>query len=248
LNRPGYFRAAHLGTLFLDELGELPLLPQAKLLRAIDRQEIQLVGEQQTIPCDVRIVAATLRELTTDVREGRFRKDLYARLSFTVLRIPPLRERREDLLLLLRHTLRSAKDGLRALDPELVELLLLHPWPYNVRELQQIAHHLQQYGADDALYARLRENAALSAPAKAPEPTAAQSQSPPAEPAGRTRPRQAPVPTAAELRALLTVHRGTVRHIAQALGCSRRHVGRLIEEHGIDLSEYRTGGADSDEE
>src|SRR5205814_2339099 len=107
MTRQGLFEMAHGGTVFLDEIGELSLDLQPKLLRVLEQREIKRVGGTKAIPIDVRVLAATNRNLEKEVREGRFREDLFYRLSVVRIFIPPLRERREDLPLLVKHFLKS---------------------------------------------------------------------------------------------------------------------------------------------
>ncbi len=137
---PGLFEAARGGTLFLDEIGETSPAMQVRLLRALQERRIRRVGATREIPVDVRIVAATHRDLEAAVRSGRFREDLYYRLNVIALRIPPLRERREDLFPLARtfiaQTCRQNGCGPCALSSEVLDCLLAYPWPGNVRELQ----------------------------------------------------------------------------------------------------------------
>jgi len=141
--RPGHFREAEGGTLFLDEIGDLPLDSQVRLLRALQQREITPLGESKPIKVDVRIVAATHRDLAKDVAEGRFREDLFHRLAVGILNLPPLRERDGDLDLLIDHLLdqinRDAEDKPEAqhkeISPEARKLILLHHWPGNIREL-----------------------------------------------------------------------------------------------------------------
>jgi DNA-binding NtrC family response regulator len=136
---PGRFMEANGGTLFLDEVGEIPMHMQPKLLRAIEHKEIQRVGGE-TLKADVRILAATNANLEDAVRRGAFRRDLYYRLSHVVIRVPPLRERREDIPLLAEYFLRThvARFGKRILgfDADSLRHLQSHDWPGNVRELQ----------------------------------------------------------------------------------------------------------------
>ena len=140
--RPGRFEAADGGTLFLDEVGELPLPVQAKLLRALQNGEIQRLGADRPRSVDVRVVAATNRNLREAVRDGRFRADLYHRLSVYPVPIPPLRERGADVLLLAGRflELNRARLGLRSLrlSPEAGEALTRYRWPGNVRELEHV--------------------------------------------------------------------------------------------------------------
>lgn len=141
-DRPGRFEAADGGTLFLDEVGELPLTVQAKLLRALQNGEIQRLGTDRPRRVDVRIIAATNRQLRDQVRDGHFRADLYHRLSVYPVPIPPLREREQDVLLLAGRflELNRARLGLRSLrlTPAAEDALLRYPWPGNVRELEHV--------------------------------------------------------------------------------------------------------------
>ncbi len=131
--RPGVFEAAHGGTLFLDEIGELPIEVQPKLLRAVETKTIYRLGSTEARKCDVRIVAATNRDLATEVNRDRFRADLYFRLAVARVHVPPLREHREDLGALIEHF--ASKLG-GTLPPEFFEWAKKHPWPGNVRELR----------------------------------------------------------------------------------------------------------------
>jgi two-component system, NtrC family, response regulator AlgB len=141
-DQPGRVEAAEGGTLFLDEVGEIPLPLQAKLLRFLQDREFERVGENRTRRADVRIVAATNRDLEADVKAGRFREDLFYRLSVIEIRVPPLRERREDVLPLARRFLdffaRSAKRPVPELSRTAEQLLTAHDWPGNVRELRNV--------------------------------------------------------------------------------------------------------------
>jgi transcriptional regulator with PAS, ATPase and Fis domain len=134
----GLIRAANGGTLFLDEVGELPLSLQTKLLRAIQEREVRPLGETGARAVDVRLVAATNRDLAAEVRAGRFRADLFYRLRVVALQLPPLRERLEDVPALATHFLERAAPGSRVsgLEPEALERLIAHSWEGNVRELE----------------------------------------------------------------------------------------------------------------
>jgi len=133
-DKPGLFADADGGTLFLDEVGELPLALQAKLLRALQDSEIRPVGATESMRVDVRVIAATLRDLAVEVAAGRFREDLYYRLNVVPLVVPPLRERAEDIPALAQHFA-----GARArLADDVLAALAGQPWPGNVRELENV--------------------------------------------------------------------------------------------------------------
>jgi DNA-binding NtrC family response regulator len=136
----GVFEAAHGGTLFLDEIGELPLDVQSKLLRAVETRKVRRIGSTKVIASDVRIIAATNRDLATEVNRGTFRSDLFYRLSVAKLSVPALRERREDIPLLVEHFLRQLTATIGNKDPRLPDDFLgraqRHAWPGNVRELR----------------------------------------------------------------------------------------------------------------
>ncbi|MCH5377696.1 MAG: sigma-54 dependent transcriptional regulator [Planctomycetes bacterium] len=134
--RQGLFRAAHGGTLLLDEIGELPLPLQPKLLRALESGQISPVGSDRVIEVDTRLVAATNRNLDAEVAAGRFRDDLYYRINVVELALLPLRDRREDILPLTRRFAGEFAGGPVRLSPEATNCLLVYPWPGNVRELR----------------------------------------------------------------------------------------------------------------
>jgi sigma-54 specific flagellar transcriptional regulator A len=139
--RQGRVSAAEGGTLFLDEIGELPLGLQVKLLRLLQQREYSPVGDDRTYKCDVRIVAATNRDLEVEVTAGRFREDLYYRLNVIHVHLPPLRERSEDVELLALHFLRicaekAGRDDLDGFDDEAIQIIMSYDWPGNVRALE----------------------------------------------------------------------------------------------------------------
>ncbi len=139
--RQGLFEEADGGTLFLDEIAEMPLALQAKLLRALQDGEVRRVGESRAFAVDARIVCATHRDLGERVRQGLFREDLYFRLKVLTLSVPPLRERREDILPLARRFLLAEKRHDLAFSREAEARLLAHRWPGNVRELENVVKH-----------------------------------------------------------------------------------------------------------
>jgi DNA-binding NtrC family response regulator len=138
--RPGFFEAAHGGTILLDEVGEVSPLMQVKLLRVLQEREVRRVGENRSRPVDARVLAATNSDLALEIKEGRFRKDLFYRLNVVELHVPALRDRAEDILPLARMLLAQAASRLRSpvtgLSAEVGRQLLRHPWPGNVRELE----------------------------------------------------------------------------------------------------------------
>jgi two-component system response regulator HydG len=137
--KDGLLAIAEGGTVFLDEVGELPVDLQSKLLRAIQEKEIRPVGSTRRIPINVRILAATNRDLEQAVTEGTFRRDLYFRLNVLSLRIPPLRERREDIPLLIAHFMERsvrASGQEKILTDDAIKVMLAYDWPGNVRELE----------------------------------------------------------------------------------------------------------------
>lgn len=139
----GYFEAANGGTVFLDEIGEMPLNVQARLLRVLDTGDFSRVGSGKMHQTDVRIIATTHRNLASEVENGRFREDLYYRLSTVVLHLPPLRERREDILPLfdffIRKSAKRYQAPIKTLHPEAAHLLMQYRFPGNIRELKNIA-------------------------------------------------------------------------------------------------------------
>ena len=153
--RKGHFESAHGGTLFLDEVGELPLEAQVKLLRVLQEKEVTPVGASASKPVDVRIIAATNRDLMQEVMDGRFREDLYHRLAVALIQLPPLRERQGDLGLLIEELLdrinRETTDQPgyehKKLSPAAKNLMLKHSWPGNVRELQNTLLRLSIWSA-----------------------------------------------------------------------------------------------------
>jgi two-component system NtrC family response regulator len=150
--REGRFRQADGGTLFLDEIGELPGPLQGKLLRVLQERVVDVVGGDKPVPVDVRMVAATNRDLAAMAREGAFREDLLYRLNVLEVRVPPLRERPEEIEPLARHFVeRFAKGRDLAIPDELLAELRLHPWPGNVRQLENACERLVILCPGDAL-------------------------------------------------------------------------------------------------
>ena len=145
-DKPGRFALAEGGTLFLDEIGEVPLKNQVELLRALENSEYQPVGTSKLHRSDVRFIAATNRDLETDVAQGHFREDLYYRFNVVPIDIPPLRPRLEDIPVLveifLEESCRAHGQGLKRVAPESMEHFIKHSWPGNVRELRNLIQRL----------------------------------------------------------------------------------------------------------
>ncbi|HIE05052.1 MAG TPA: sigma-54-dependent Fis family transcriptional regulator [Candidatus Latescibacteria bacterium] len=147
-DKPGKFEIADGGTIFLDEVDDIPLELQVKLLRVLQEREFERVGGTRTIRVDVRVIAATKVDLLERVRRGLFREDLYYRLNVVPIRLPPLRERKEDVPLLMKHFLRKlGAEGRIEMTPEAMKLLMDYDWPGNVRELENLVERLVVMGA-----------------------------------------------------------------------------------------------------
>jgi DNA-binding NtrC family response regulator len=222
---PGVIRAAAGGTLFLDEISELGLDVQPKLLRFLEHQEIHALGEPHPVKVDVRIVAATNGDLEELVAQGRFREDLFYRLNVVRLKLPPLRERREEIPPLVQHYIRRYSDdqhkGRVTLSDETLEYLLLYPWPGNIR---QLANEVRR------MVAMAEPDSTLTPSLLSPEIQASRRTipvAPSAEPEIRLKLDQ-PLPDAVEMleqvlvrRALDRTH-GRVEEAARLLGISRK--------------------------
>lgn len=151
----GKFEQAHKGTIFLDEIGEMSLSLQAKILRVIEDKIITRVGGLETVSIDVRIISATNRDLWQEVRKQKFREDLYYRINVIFLHLPPLRERRDDVPLLIdyfiKRYIRQETIKIRGIDKEVVKLLISANWPGNVRQLENVIHHSMIMTDDDRI-------------------------------------------------------------------------------------------------
>ena len=231
----GFFRSATGGTLLLDEVSDLPLGVQAKLLRVLEERAVQPLGETRPVPIDVRIIVAGQQALMDAVREGRFRADLLGRIDGVTVRLPALRQRREDVFPLFLHLLGKLGAGpIPAVEGEVVERLCVHDWPFNVRELVLLVRRLL------TLHAHAPTLRAEHLPARigGVEPPSA---APPETSAGA----RAPAETV-ELPALLGALRtasGNVARAAAMLGITRQRAYRLMEGQSVDLEALRNPGA-----
>jgi Nif-specific regulatory protein len=228
--RAGWFEQADRGTIFLDEIGELPLLMQAKLLRTLQEGTIARLGGKREVPVNVRLVAATNRDLSIEVARGAFRRDLFYRLNVIPIRLPSLAERREDIRPLALHFLNRTNQANQRnvhLSPAALDALEAHAWPGNIRELANVVERLVLL-TDGTVVARseverfLPRDAAQSAPASEP---------PPAPPGpGDAAPlvreyRELHSHSAQELQQALARHRGNQSRAAQSLGLTPRQFG-----------------------
>ncbi len=230
----GLVQAAHGGTLFLDEIAELEPSVQAKLLRVLETKEVTPMGGVKPTVVDVRVCAATHKILRAEVNAGRFREDLYFRVGRPELRVPPLRERREEIPFLVDRALAALPGGAKpAASAELVEACLLRPWPGNVRELlaEVTSASVVAATAGRAVVAAADHSEDAG---EALDAGAAADDDAPGEPAG------APLPEpGAALEGALRAERGNITRAATRLGLSRSRLRRFIERAGIDLSALR---------
>jgi DNA-binding NtrC family response regulator len=164
-DRPGAFRLADGGTLFLDELGEMPLDVQPKLLRALESREVRPVGGNKTYKCDVRVIAATNRDLAEEVKKGSFREDLFFRLNVLRIDVPPLRRRRDDIPALIENFIKAGDSETPPRVPsDVLAMLASHSWPGNVRELKNFVERFKVFAPSDASHAaRLLDHGASQA-------------------------------------------------------------------------------------
>ena len=231
-DRPGLIRAADRGTLFLDEIGDLPLASQAAFLRVLQEREVTAVGATRPVAVDIRLMAATHRDLDVLVAEGRFRADLRARIAGHELTLPPLRERVEDIGLLTAALL--ARLGPRAarvrFASDAARVLFTHHWPLNVRELEKALGSATALAKDGVLRLGDLPDAVQERARPAPQPVA--SEAVPLSPDELAR--------RDELIALLREHAGNVSAVARALGKARMQIHRWCHRFAIDLDDFRT--------
>jgi transcriptional regulator with GAF, ATPase, and Fis domain len=230
--RPGKFRSAHKGTLFLDEVGELPLPVQPKLLRAVEQGEIEPVGGDAPVEVDVRLIAATNQDLSSLIAQGRFRQDLYDRLAVLTIHLPPLRERPDDILLLAEHFAREAARrygrslGLRFLGVAR-RRLQSHTWPGNVRELKNAITRAVLFSPDGLI----SEEALWFNPL----PLLAPKLTPATVGGGILGSRLSP----GHLRELLKAENGNISALSRRLQVCNKTVYRWIRFYHVDLMDIR---------
>ena len=228
----GKFEQAEHGTIFLDEIGDMPLAMQAKLLRVLEENEIERVGGEKAIPLDVRVIVATHRDLSALAREGKFRQDLFHRVYVFPLALPPLRERREDIPRLVEHFVEQvcAQNGWKPIPftPEAMSALQKHSWPGNVRELRNVVERLILLATSDRVDVATVELAIplTAAPGLSMNGTGPLS--------NRMQ--------AFERETILSELKRNQFHItntAKALDLERSHLYKKCEQLGIDLSAIR---------
>jgi len=233
--RIGRFEAAHGGTIFLDEIGDVPLATQVKLLRVLEEQEIERVGDHRPIKVDVRIVSATHKSLDRLIAKGAFREDLYFRINVFPIKVPTLRERAEDIPAIVQHFIRqhNQKTGKKILGmtPEAMETFLAYTWPGNVRELRNAVEYAFVLCNSGGITANhLPVKIAGERPAACPDAT----------PSSKNTRRRA---EREELVRVLSLSGGNRSEAARRLGVSRVTVWKRIKKHGIQIPPY----ADSSE-
>jgi two-component system response regulator HydG len=238
---PGLFRIAQGGTLFLDEVGELPLSTQARLLRALQYKEVRPVGASGSVPVDIRVITATHRDLAAMVETGRFRMDLFYRLNVVRVSIPPLRERSEDVPLLVQHFLEKHRrsGSLRGIEEGALARLADHDWPGNVRELENTIESALALARGPRLRAAdLPLGRGRSA--AAPSPAAARRQ---VDAALARLPLSLDAYERSALERALSEARGCATEAARRLGIGRSTFYRKLGKHGLRLQDGAAAGA-----
>lgn len=246
-DRKGKFESAHKGTIFLDEIGELPLPGQVKLLRVLQSHEIQRVGSDETIAVDARIVAATNKNLRKLIEQGTFREDLFYRLSVIHVTLPPLRERKDEIPLLLAYYGDEAAEALKrrpvALTARLRDFLLRYGYPGNIRELRNIMYRLACLAGDTADLAHLPEDIRPAAAGTAAAPGAgATADALAARPGSSLAEAKRAASDEAERHYLergLQEVGGTVAELARRWDMNRSHLQILLKKHGLHSKDFR---------
>jgi DNA-binding NtrC family response regulator len=234
-DREGLLAAAHTGTLFLDEIGELPLPLQAKLLRVLQSQEFRRIGDDQDRRVDVRIITATNRDLDALVANGGFREDLFYRINVFPMHLPPLRERPEDMPLLVHHFVQKYRARLgkviEGVSPEALARLSGYSFPGNIRELENKLHQAMVIAAGPWIDAH---DVALPRAATAPGMRVDV-----ARPFRDVKQETIDAFERSYLTELLSVHGGNLARAARAAGMDRKNLWALVERHGLDRGQFK---------
>jgi transcriptional regulator with GAF, ATPase, and Fis domain len=245
-DRKGKFESAHRGTIFLDEIGELPLQGQVKLLRVLQSHEIQRVGSDEVISVDARIVAATNKNLRQLITQGAFREDLFYRLSVIHVTLPPLRERRDEIPLLFAYFCDEAAEALKRepvkMTPRLRDFLLGYAYPGNIRELRNLIYRISCLAGETADLAHLPEDIRPAPPPVSSALTrrAADRATLPASLADARRVASDEAERAFLERGLRETG-GTVTELARRCDMNRSHLQMLLKKHGIHSRDFRQG-------
>jgi transcriptional regulator with GAF, ATPase, and Fis domain len=240
-DRKGKFESAHMGTIFLDEIGELPLAGQVKLLRVLEAHEIQRVGSDETIAVDTRIVAATNRNLRRLSEEGKFREDLFYRLSVIHITLPPLRERRDEIPLLLAYFSDEAAGILKRrpvrLTPRLRDFLLTYPYPGNIRELRNVIYRISCLAGDTADIEHLPVDVRPSSASPAAAPVVSVVSN--LMSLGDAKRAASDEAEKVFLERGLQEVGGTVAELARRVDMNRSHLQMLLKKHGLHSKDFR---------
>ena len=238
-DKQGLIEAANRGTLFLDEIGELALDLQPQLLRVLDRRQVRRVGETQSVDVDIRVIAATHRDLRAMVRAGSFREDLCYRLAVVATHVPPLRERKADIPALATWFADKMGRSGFAQSPGLIEMLERHDWPGNVRELRNVVERALSLGQSSL--ADLGSDSTPAPRASEPEVTGAAPRRAQSSPDVLELPfkdaKAALVETFEKdyLVALLARHKGNISRAASEAGIDRNYIHRLVKKYGLEV-------------
>jgi DNA-binding NtrC family response regulator len=237
-DKQGLIEAANHGTLFLDEIGELALDLQPQLLRVLDRRQVRRVGETQSVDVDIRVIAATHRDLRAMVKAGQFREDLYYRLAVVATQVPPLRERKADIPALATWFAEKMGRGSFAQSPALLDQLQRHDWPGNVRELRNVVERALSLG--DAALADLGEGSSRPSTGgeAASEDAGARRGSNPDVLELPFKEAKAQLVEAFErdyLSALLARHHGNISRAAAEAGIDRNYIHRLVKKYNLEV-------------
>jgi two-component system response regulator GlrR len=229
-DHPGLFRAADGGSLFLDEIGDMPAELQVKLLRVLQEREVRAVGETRTVPVDVRVLSATHSDLESRVAAGSFREDLFYRLNVVRLRLPALDERREDIPLLVAHRLRQLADAgapKRVYSPEAMEALVAAAWPGNVRQLFNVVEQNVALAPGRVISGALARRSLGETGGGLPSFDEARAEF-----------------TRTYLRQVLEMAGGNISRAARLAGRNRTDLYKLLHRHGISPAEFKGGPRD----